>query len=148
MRVSTPKDSRAQAAHLAASLAQTDPDKERVRTAAVALIGDVVSEYWLTRAFQRLGDAMAPDVGFLSGGDWALKSFAALLWAKTGNPSRVGHRLAAESDVRVRRALAGALAGQAADGTLDGPRESVRALLTTDPSHSVRVAATGGSPVA
>ena len=74
VRMSAPRDSRGEAAHLAAALARTNHDKRRVRTAALALVGDeTVSEYWATRALQRLGDTVAPDVGFLSGQNWALK---------------------------------------------------------------------------
>lgn len=104
-------DARAEAAYLAAGLARTREEKNRVRTATLGLVGDdTVSEYWMTRALQRLGDTMTPDVGFLSGLDWALKSLAAILWAKTTKPTPVGYRLADDSDVRVRRALALAVA--------------------------------------
>lgn len=81
------RDTRGEAAHLAATLARTYQDKERVRTAVLGLIGDpAVSEVWVTRALQRLGDTMAPDVGFLSGQNWALKSLSAISWAKTTKP--------------------------------------------------------------
>lgn len=143
VRVPGPGDSRAQAVHLAASLAESEEDKEEVRQAALRLIGDDVSDYWLTRAFQRLGDAMSPDAGFLSGGDWALRSLAALLWARTGSPPRVGHRLLADADVRVRRALARSLADEASGIPAGDAREEVRELLTADPCHSVRTAAAG-----
>lgn len=143
MLMSSPKDNRAQAAYLAACLADGEHQRQQVRLAALRLIGEDVSDYWLTRAFQRLGEAMSPDVGFLSGGDWALRSLAALLWAKTGNPPRVGHRLAADLDVRVRRALARSLADGGSDAPTGDAREEVRALLTTDPCYSVRTAAAG-----
>lgn len=143
VRIPGPGDSRAQAVHLAASLAESEEDKEEVRQAALRLIGDDVSDYWLTRAFQRLGDAMLPDAGFLSGGDWALRSLAALLWARTGSPPRVGHRLLADADVRVRRALARSLTDEASGIPAGDAREEVRELLTADPCHSVRTAAAG-----
>ena len=96
------RDTRGEAAHLAATLAHTQQDKERVRTAVLGLIGDEsVSELWATRALQRLGDTMAPDLGFLSGQNWALRSFSAILWSKTTEPEPVGYRLAADTDVRV-----------------------------------------------
>ena len=107
VRTNWRRDTRGEAAHLAATLAKTRQDKERVRTAALGLIGDAaVSELWVTRSLQRLGDTMAPDVGFLSGQNWALKSLSAILWSKTTEPEPVGYRLAADPDVRVRRALA------------------------------------------
>lgn len=158
VRMNIRRDSRGEAAHLAAALARTKRDKERVRSAALGLIGDdAVSEYWVTRALQRLGDTMAPDVGFLSGQNWALKSFAAILWSRTTEPEPVGFRLAADPDVRVRRALAHHLAiSQAeedASAAADDPsratastrRASVRAavleVLRDDPCFSVRFGA-------
>lgn len=144
MRMALSNNSRGQAAFLAASLAAEADQKVRVRDAAFTLVGDdSVSEYWVTRALQRLGDALAGDVGFLSGQGWALKSLAAILWAKSPTPAPVGYRLATDADVRVRRALAAALAGQPVDETSDEgklPRQ-VAAVLTKDPCHSVREAA-------
>ncbi len=150
-------DARAEAAYLAAVLARTRLDKERVRTAALGLVGDdTVSEYWTTRALQRLGEAMAPDVGFLSGLDWALKSLAAILWSSTTKPAPVGYRLAADPDVRVRRTLAVSLmtrqsdeqdTARSKDTTTDRvdparqERSKVIALLQEDPCYSVRLAA-------
>lgn len=148
-------DSRAQAAYLAGCLARTKQQKDEVRLAALALIGEpAVSEYWLTRCLQHLGKALAPDVGFLSGQDWALKSLAALLWAETTVPRPVGYRLARDPDVRVRRALATALA-QVIDhdnaggvGTKKNKEEGrsvvqndVLKQLRDDPAYSVRIAA-------
>ncbi|KYH43992.1 hypothetical protein AZH51_04395 [Branchiibius sp. NY16-3462-2] len=151
-------DTRGEAAHLAATLARTRKDQERVRNAALGLIGDeAASEVWVTRALQRLGDTMAPDVGFLSGQNWALRSLSAILWAETTQPDPVGYRLAADADVRVRRALAVHLIkSQASEkaGTLvvsqTGAPEAARrrdartAILTVlqeDPCFSVRAAA-------
>ena len=159
------RDTRGEAAHLAATLAKTHQDKERVRTAALGLVGDeAVSELWVTRALQRLGDAMAPDVGFLSGQNWALKSFSAILWSKTTEPEPVGYRLAADADVRVRRVLALHLIQSQADedaGTLtvspsgasaSAKRRDVRTtllgFLREDPCFSVRKAATAATPTA
>lgn len=163
VRMSAPRDSRGEAAHLAAALARTNHDKKRVRTAALALVGDeTVSEYWVTRALQRLGDTMAPDVGFLSGQNWALKSLAAILWSKTTDPEPVGYRLAGDPDVRVRRALAvhlvqsqsvddaGGLAGLPRDASASDKRGSARAtlldLLRQDPCFTVRAAASVTAP--
>lgn len=154
VRMNRRRDTRGEAAH-AAALARTRQDKERVRTAALGLIGDEsVSELWVTRALQRLGETVAPDVGFLSGQNWALRSFAAILWSKTTEPAPVGYRLAADPDVRVRRALAMDLVqGQDEEdaGTRNGAttaakrREARTALLEflrEDPCFSVRAAAT------
>ena len=163
VRMSHRRDSRGEAAHLAATLAKTKYDKERVRTAALGLVGDdAVSEYWVTRALQRLGDTMAPDVGFLSGQNWALKSLAAILWSRTTEPEPVGYRLAADPDVRVRRALAEHLAQRQAeedpDTVTDVPsdataiakpgaaRASLLELLRQDPCFSVRAAASMTTP--
>lgn len=154
------RDTRGEAVHLAATLARTRQEKERVRTAVLGLIGDdTVSELWATRALQRLGETMAPDVGFLSGQNWALRSLAAILWSKTTAPTPVGYRLAADPDVRVRRALALHLVqaetgadgdaqagsgGAGAAGRRDTRSEVVR-LLLEDPCFSVRVAAGAAS---
>jgi hypothetical protein len=162
MRINRGCDSRGEAARLAAALARTHHEKERVRAATFSLVGDdSASAYWVTRALQRLGDKMAPDVGLLSGQNWALKSFAAILWAKTTEPEPVGYRLATDSDVRVRRALAMHLAESERDeaaGTLKvkssvpaavaKPRAARAALLNVlrqDPCFSVRSAATTGA---
>ena len=156
-RMTRRRDSRGEAAHLAATLAKTRAEKERVRTVVLGLIGDEsVSEVWVTRALQRLGETMAPDVGFLSGQNWALKSLAAILWSKTTVPEPVGYRLAADPDVRVRRALATHLSQSQATDALEPPdsratapaaaanrlaREAVLALMRDDPAFSVRAAA-------
>jgi hypothetical protein len=163
VRMSLRRDSRGEAAHLAATLAKSKHDKERVRTSALGLVGDdAVSEYWVTRALQRLGNTMAPDVGFLSGQNWALKSLAAILWSRTTEPEPVGYRLAADPDVRVRRALAEHLARSQAeedpdtvaavpsDATAVAKRGAARAslleLLRQDSCFSVRAAASMTTP--
>lgn len=157
-RVNGIRDSRGQAAHLAATLASTTHEKERVRAAVLGLIGDeTVSEVWATHALQRLGATMAPDVGFLSGLDWALRSFSATLWAKTTQPEPVGYRLATDADVRVRRTFAMQLvlrqaederafsSSSSSDTHADQRRHETRAailkILRDDPCFSVRVAA-------
>lgn len=165
VRIIRRQDTRGEAAHLAATLAKTRQDKERVRTAALGLVGDeAVSELWVTRALQRLGDTMAPDVGFLSGQNWALKSFSAILWSKTTEPEPVGYRLAADTDVRIRRVLALHLVQSQADedaGTLvvspsgasaaakrRDARTTLLGFLREDPCFSVRTAATATTPTA
>jgi len=135
-------------------LARTLSDRVGVRAVTLRLVGDgTVSEYWVTRALQRLGDALAPDVGFLSGQNWALKSLAAILWSKTTQPSPVGIRLAADPDVRVRRALALHLReaqeaevsvttateiGDERVAAREAAREEVLEALRRDPAFSVR----------
>jgi hypothetical protein len=165
VRMSWRRDTRGEAVHLASALAKTRQDKERVRAAALGLVGDeAVSEFWVTRSLQRLGDTMAPDVGFLSGHNWALKSFSAILWSKTTEPEPVGYRLAADADVRVRRVLALHLVQSQADedaGTLTvspsgasaaAKRRDARAtllgFLREDPCFSVRAAATATTSTA
>ena len=165
VRMNGPRDTRGEAALLAATLAKSYQDKERVRTAVLGLVGDpAASEFWVTRALQRLGNTMAPDVGFLSGQNWALKSFSAILWSKTTKPEPVGYRLAADADVRVRRVLALHLVQSQTDedaGTLvvspngASPAEKRRNVRTTllgflreDPCFSVRAAATPATPTA
>lgn len=162
-RINRSRDSRGEAAHLAAALARTRQDKQRVRAAALGLIGDeTVSEFWATQALQRLGETMAPDVGFLSGQNWALRSFSAILWAKTTEPEPVGYRLAADADVRVRRVLASYLVQRQADegagtsslsssGTSAAARRrdaraTILGFLREDSSFSVRAAAAAAAP--
>lgn len=153
------QDSRGEAAHLAATLAETYEEKEQVRNAALGLVNDPgVSEVWVTRALQRLGDTMAPDIGFLSGQNWALRSFSAILWSKFTQPEPVGYRLAADGDVRVRRALAVHLVqcqgdedeerltesdgGASAKERRRHIRATILDLLREDPRFSVRAAVT------
>lgn len=126
---------------------------------------EAVSEVWVTRALQRLGDTMAPDVGFLSGQNWALKSLSAILWSKTTEPEPVGYRLAADADPRVRRVLAMHLVQNQAnefatslnssrhDASVAATRRSgIRValidLLREDPCFSVRSAAAGAMSTA
>lgn len=145
MRMSVSKSSRAQAAYLAAHLADTPAERERVRDVSMRLIGDeTVAEVWVTKTLQQLGEVLAPDVGFLSGQDWALRSFAAILWARSAKPTSVGNRLAADPDVRVRRVLASSLAQEEIEPVYDDfidRREDVLKMLANDPRFSVRQAA-------
>lgn len=128
-------DSRERALFLAACLAGDDGQRAAVRGQAYELLVDGgESGYWVTRAFQQLGDAMREDVGYLLTQGWALRSFAAILWARHGMPVQAGMRLATDPDVRVRRTLAEALSGAEPDDA----RRSVRDRLVQDPSYSVR----------
>lgn len=147
-RMARANNSRGQAVFLAAALARNTEEKERVRDAAFTLVGDeAVAEYWVTRALQRLGDALPGDVGFLSGQGTSLKSLAGILWAKDPTPPPVGMRLAADADPMVRRALAHALADHPSDETEAGKlRAQAIAQLAQDPCYSVRKALTQPSP--
>lgn len=142
MRMSVSKGSRAQAAHLAACLAATASERERVRDVTMGLVGDeTVAETWVTEALKRLGDLMTSDVGFLSGQGWALRSFAASLWTKSAQPAPIGYLLANDPDVRVRRALASSLSMVEIKSTPDestDARETVLKILRNDPRFSVR----------
>lgn len=144
MRMSRSQDSRSQAAHLASALAVSDKEKAKVKDVVLGLVGDeTVAEYWLTRALQRLGEALASDAGFLSGQGWALRSLAGLQWVKTARPAPVGRRLAVDPDVRVRRALASALAKitppeAGDDEEVRSARAAVLEALRADPCYSVR----------
>ena len=146
-RITGKSDSRGEAVHAAAVLARTEKDKLRVRSAALSLLGDEsVSEIWTTKALQRLGDAMAPDVGFLSGQNWACRSLAGIVWAGTAEPVGVGDRLSVDSDPRVRRAIAAELLTvEQASGDLGAARYAVLERLRGDSRVSVRAAA-GAQP--
>lgn len=128
-------DSRERALFLAACMAGDDGQRATVRDQAYELLIDGgESGYWVTRALQQLGDAMREDIGYLLTQGWALRSFAAILWAKHGTPVHAGMRLATDPDVRVRRTLAEALGGAEPVEV----RRSVRDRLAQDPSYSVR----------
>ncbi|MGV9978009.1 hypothetical protein ACWDUH_10045 [Micromonospora wenchangensis] len=128
-------DSRERALFLAACLADDDGQRTAVRSQAYELlVNGGESGYWVTRALQKLGDAMREDVGYLLAQGWALRSFAAILWARHGTPVQAGMRLAADPDVRVRRALAKAVGGEEPDEV----RRPIRDRLAQDPNYSVR----------
>jgi hypothetical protein len=135
--IGTPRDSRGQAVLLASVLATNEAQRNEVRRVAYALLGEE-SDYWPTRALQRLGETVKDDLAFLASQGWAIRSFAARLWAKYGEPSHLGKRLAADPDVRVRRALARALSEQP-----ETSHPAVREQLVVDPAHSVRAALSG-----
>jgi hypothetical protein len=83
----------------------------------------------------KLGDS----IGLFAQGSWILRSLAAILWAEsTDLADDLGLAFSQDRDVRVRRALARALAnaehGQDADARdilLHDPRWSVRSILGT-----------------
>jgi hypothetical protein len=131
-------DVRAKAVFVAAGLARTPEQRAEVRQVSFDLLGsDQETAYWVTRTLQRLGrETLAHDIGFLSGQGWAMRSLAAIVWVGTGEPPYIGMRLANDDDVRVRRALAGAI-----DGSTQV--EQVRDVLLIDPSFSVRTMVRG-----
>ena len=134
------RDARSRAIYLAACLATDDEQRTEARRQAYVLLGlGGSSDYWPTRALQRLGPSLKDDMGFLLGSGWALRSLAAILWAEHGGPSYVGARLAGDDDVRVRRAFAEALAGAEQSESHD----AVRGRLALDPCYSVRAAIHG-----
>jgi hypothetical protein len=132
------RDTRNRSIFLAACLARTASERAEIRNLAHALLGDGTdSDYWAVRAFQRLGDeATKNDVGSLIPHGWAPRSLAAILWVKYGQPEFAGGRLATDSDVKVRRALARALATEPQKDF----HQTVRDILEHDPSYSVRSA--------
>jgi hypothetical protein len=129
-----PQGSRGQALALAGTLASTDAQREVVRRVVYSLLGEN-ADYWPTIALQRLGDIVNDDLTFLAVQGWAIRCLVAQLWAAHGEPEHLGGRLARDPDVRVRRALAQALAQQPA-----GTHAHVRAALAADPAYSVRTA--------
>lgn len=128
-------NTRAKALYLAACLADEDTQRAEVKQQAYALLGaSDRTDYWPTRVLQRLKDALTDDLGFLAGQSWAPRSLAALLWAKHSAPAHLGRRLATDSDPRVRRALATALAATDPSAAQD----EARRILREDPAYSVR----------
>jgi hypothetical protein len=129
-------DSRNTAVYLAAVLARTDDDKRAVRDAVIKLIGvvDEDEEYYLTRALQVLRSELGEIVTILAKSGWALRSLAAITWAKSsGLPAELGEELSRDPNVRVRRALAQEILKSNAAHT-----NSVRTTLESDPRWSVR----------
>jgi hypothetical protein len=135
-RYSGDSDSRAAAVFLAARLARTREQRDLVRRSALAFISAGEQEsYHATRALQALEDDLEADVPLLASLGWPLRSLAGIVWAASGSlDPEIGNRLAVDTDLRVRRALAGALARSAADGRTARARE----ILASDPRYSVR----------
>jgi hypothetical protein len=135
--VGFPVDTRTNALWLAAMLARTGDQKQRVRELAYTLIGSSEGADWYvahTLKALELSDADRDLPLLASQPHWALRSLAALTWAATLEaPVTIGHLLAEDSDPRVRRALASTLS------TATNPTATeVRTVLADDPCHSVR----------
>ena len=130
-------DTRPHAVFLAAALARTPDQVEQVRAHAVALLGTPHAGYFAVRALQKLAPAdLLRDVPLLAvQADWAARSLAASTWAASSpSDATVGLRLARDGDVRVRRALAAAVA-RAENTTVIA---AVEVVLREDRHFSVR----------
>lgn len=140
MRINDRSDSRPAAAFLAARLTASTLEKRVVRDAALRLIGvGSDDDYRVTTALQLVQSELGDSIGLLAQGSWTLRSLAAILWAEsTDLPDDLGLALSQDRDVRVRRALATALAkaehrhdANARDILLRDPRWSVRSILSS-----------------
>lgn len=141
VRIAPAKDTRPQAAYLAARLAVTNPQRDAVRDLAFALLGEPdVGEVWVTRALLCIKDDLVTDTSFLSGRGPALRGLAAQLWGPQGAPAPVGLRLARDELMTVRRSLAANL-GNGTDA-----QATVGAILEQDPSYEVRCALSNQHP--
>jgi hypothetical protein len=91
-------------------------------------------DYRITTTLQLVESELGGSIGLLAQGSWTLRSLAAILWAESTDLSDdLGIALAQDRDVRVRRALASALANA------EHRRDSeVRDILLRDPRWSVR----------
>lgn len=126
-------DVRGRAMLLSSVLATTDDERARVRRSAYTFLGSGADAF-PAKALMYLGEDVKDDVAFLSGAGWAMRCLASMLWARYGGPAHVGSRLASDDDVRVREALANALAQHASR-----PEDAeIRATLAEDPSYRVR----------
>ncbi|ADK68969.2 hypothetical protein [Gordonia sp. KTR9] len=135
MRVNDRSDSRPAAAFLAGRLAESAGEKRLVRDAALRLIGvGSDDDYRIATALQLVQSELGDSIGLLAQGSWTLRSLAAILWAESADmPDDLGRVLSQDRDVRVRRALARALA--AAEHR---QASSARGILLRDPRWSVR----------
>lgn len=103
-------DPRHRAAYLAACLATTEDQRQRLRKSSfLLLVENGGTSVWATRALWRLGDVLSEEMGFLSGQGWALRVLAARLWAHASEAFYIGLRLARDPDSRVRQSLAEAI---------------------------------------
>lgn len=128
-------DSRPAAVLSAAFFAESTAEKAQVRDLAVQLIG-VAGEHdhYLARALRRIGTGLDDIASLLAQGGWAMRSVAAITWAKFSSlPFELGERLSRDPDPRVRRALAGAIKEYPSSHT-----EQIRGALQSDPRWSVR----------
>jgi hypothetical protein len=138
MRINDRSDCRPAATYLAARLAKSLVEKRLVRDAALRLIGvGSDDDYRVTTTLQLVQSELGDSIGLLAQGSWTLRSLAAILWAEsTDMPDELGCAFSQDRDVRVRRALASALANaehrqdaDARDILLGDPRWSVRSIL-------------------
>lgn len=130
-------DTRPQATLLAARLARTLTQRNRVRAHAISLLG-VDAGYYCVRALQVLDpDDLVNDVPFLAvHQDWAARSLAAITWTQSSpDDPTIGLVLAGDHDQRVRRALAQGVAC----APRSEPIDTVAAKLADDPRFSIRV---------
>ena len=94
-------------------------------------------DYRVTCTLQFVQDELGDSAALLAQGGWTLRSLAAILWANSPDlPDDLGRAFSQDRDVRVRRALASALANaehrqdaNARDILLRDPRWSVRSIL-------------------
>lgn len=130
-------DTRPHAVLLAAALARTPDQRTVVRGRALNLLSVPRDSYFAVKALQRLAPtALIEDLPLLVvQPDWSARSLAALTWA-TGSPTdtTIGLLLARDDDVRVRRALAHAIATVESTPTIT----AVNDVLRTDAHFSVR----------
>jgi len=130
-------DTRPQALYLASALASTPAQLAEVRAHALSLLRTPGAGYFVVRALQKLAPPdLNRDVALLAThSDWAVRSLAAIIWAKNSpNDQTIGQHLAADHDVRVRRALASALPSD----NHTHATEKVEVALRADRHFSVR----------
>jgi hypothetical protein len=120
---------------LAARLAKSPEEKRLVRDTALRLIGvGMDDDYRVTKTLQLVQSELGESIGLLAQGSWTLRSLAAILWAESSDmPDELGIAFGQDYDVRVRRALATALANKDDLGSTH-----VRDVLQADPRWSVR----------
>lgn len=131
-------DTRPHATLLAAKLARTSEQKNRVRDQAISLLGVADAGYLSVRALQVLAPQdLANFLPFLAvHQDWAARSLAAITWAQSSpTDPAIGLLLAEDPDQRVRRALAGAVRMTSRSESVD----AVTTRLAADRRFSVRV---------
>jgi hypothetical protein len=135
MRINDSSDCRPAATFLAGRLATSVDEKRLVRDGALRLIGfGSDDDYRVTKTLQLVRSELGDSIGVLARGSWTLRSLAAILWAESaGLPEDLGRVFSQDRDVRVRRALAKALAS--ADGEHGA---DAREVLSHDPRWSVR----------
>ncbi len=135
-RINDKQDSRPAAALLVARLARSPEEQRAARDAALALVGtDDGADYRITHALQQLDTDLDDSLPYLATLGWALRSLAAIHWARSGTaPAHVGQALASDPDPRVRRALAREIALTGASERTDAIRER----LSRDARYSVR----------